>query len=223
MSPLPQEIAPGLWRWTARHPEWHPAEFGDEVASYAADADGHTVLIDPLLPEDPDATLAALDAIVRDRVAILTSIPYHVRSAEALAERYGAAIHGHPAVARRLRDRARLAAIDPEHDAELPGGVRAFAIGRPRRYEMPLWLPAHAALVFGDAVVEVGGQLRVWVQEPASDRRRRFIRERFAPTFAPLLELGAERVLVTHGEPVLSGGAAELARALEREPFWHHG
>ena len=29
---------PGLWRWTARHAEWHPGEWGAEVASFAADA-----------------------------------------------------------------------------------------------------------------------------------------------------------------------------------------
>jgi hypothetical protein len=29
------EIVPGIWRWTARHPEWHPGEFGAEVASFA--------------------------------------------------------------------------------------------------------------------------------------------------------------------------------------------
>ena len=34
------EIAPGLWRWTARHAEWHPGEWGAEVASFAVDASG---------------------------------------------------------------------------------------------------------------------------------------------------------------------------------------
>ena len=27
------EPAPGLFSWTARHPEWHPGEFGAEVVS----------------------------------------------------------------------------------------------------------------------------------------------------------------------------------------------
>ena len=138
-----------------------------------------------------------------------------------LAGRYGTAIHGHPAVEKRLTDTGPFSLIEPGGATQLPGGARALPIGRPRRYEMPLWLPSHAALVFGDAIVEVGGELRVWVQDPPGDKRRRFVRERFAPTFAPLLELGAERILVTHGEPVLANGTAELTRALEREPFWH--
>jgi hypothetical protein len=220
-----QEIADGLWRWTARHPEWHPGEFGAQVASFALQDGDAMLLIDPLLPEgehDAAVVLAALDALARAQVAILISIPYHVRSAETLADRYEATIHGHPAAAKRLHSQQRFQAIGASGDS-LPAGVRAFTIGKPKRFEMPLWLPSHSALVFGDAVVEVDGELRVWAQSAVDAGRRRFHHERFNPTLAPLVELGAERVLVTHGEPVLADGSAELARALEREPFWHHG
>ena len=37
-----------------------------------------------------------------------------------------------------------------------------------------------------------------------------------AAELRPLLELPVERVLTSHGPPVTSGGAAALARALER-------
>jgi hypothetical protein len=225
------EIDEGLWRWTARHPEWHPGEFGARVASFAIQADDVTLLIDPLLPEDEhDAAvvLAALDGLARERVAILISIPYHVRSAETLADRYDATVHGHKAAAGRLKARERFEAIEAPRagepsETELPAGVRAFAIGKPRRFEMPFFVPSHSALVFGDAVVEAGGELRVWAQSAVDADRERFHQERFNPTLRPLADLGADRVLVTHGEPVLSDGSAELARALEREPFWHHG
>jgi glyoxylase-like metal-dependent hydrolase (beta-lactamase superfamily II) len=153
---MPTPLADGLWRWTARHPEWHAGEFGREVASLRTDEG--LVLVDPLLPEEPGSVLDALDA-------------------------------------------------------------RAYAIGRPRRFEMPLHLPSHRALAFGDAVVETGGELRIWAQGRVDEKRHRFYRERFNPTLEPLLELDVERVLVTHGAPVLSGGAAELRRALEREPW----
>jgi glyoxylase-like metal-dependent hydrolase (beta-lactamase superfamily II) len=215
VSHVPEPIADGIWRWTARHAEWHPGEWGAEVACFAVDTGAETLLVDPLLPGGPaDAeTIAGLDELARERVEILVSIPYHARSAEPLADRYGATIHGHAAVAKRLRSSERLRVAAP--GTELPAGVRCFAIGRPRRYEMPFWLPSHRALVFGDAVVEHGGSLHVW------DDRPEFVREKLAPTLAPLVDLGAERVLVTHGEPVLRDGAAELARALARKPFWH--
>ena len=217
----PAELAPGLWRWTARHPEWHPGEFGREVASYALRVGDELLLIDPLVAGDDAVLDLAGDAT---RAAILVTIPYHVRSAEplwrALTSRgVPATIHGHPAAARRLSERSAFRPIEPGEP--LPGGAEAFAIGRPRRYETPLWLPSHRAIAFGDAVVESGGELRVWAQQTLDDRRLAFYRERFTPTLEPLLGLDAERVLVTHGEPVLRRGREALRRALSAPPWYH--
>jgi hypothetical protein len=220
MTHVPEEIDTGIWRWTARHLEWHPGEFGAAVASFVLHADGLTLLVDPLLPAGPASaeTIDALDALADPSgdVAILVSVPYHTRSAEPLADRYGATIYGHAAVRKRLASTERFFPVEPGAGG-LPGGAVFHAIGKPRRQEMPIWLPAHRALVFGDTVVEAGGRLRVW------DDRPDFVREKLAPTLAPLVDLGAERVLVTHGEPILSAGAAELGRALRRKPFWHRG
>ena len=212
-----QELAPGLWRWTARHAEWHPGEWGAEVASFAADAGEAVLLVDPLLPEDDAGVLERLDALAP--AAILVTIPYHARSSEALAERYGAPIHGHPAVGKRLRAGSRLKPLDA-----LPGGARAYPIGKPRRFETPIHLPSHRALVFGDAIVTTPeGDLRIWHTDRVDDARARWYRERFVPTLQPLRELDLERILVTHGEPVLQGGGAALDDALEHRPWYHHG
>ena len=213
----------GLWRWTARHPEWHPGEFGAEVASFAAKAeDGTLLLIDPLLPEqESNAVLDLLDNEAGERVAILISVPYHVRSSEELRKRYDATIHGHKAAAKRLSSKSGFHEIDP--GATLPGGVTAYTIGKPRRHEMPLHIPSHDALVFGDAVVEVDGAVRVWASDKVDAKARRFYRERFNPTLEPLLELSFDRVLVTHGRPLMDGGKRALGEALAADPWYHHG
>jgi hypothetical protein len=204
-----QELTDGLWRWTARHAEWHPGEWGAEVASFALDAGDVLLLVDPLVPDE-----GFLDPLVSGPVAILITIPYHTRSAESLSERYGAKIYGHPAVGKRLRS----ATVEP---GELPGGARTFPIGKPRRYEMPIHLPSHQALAFGDAVVTTPeGELRMWSTNPD---RERWYRERFAPTLQPLRELPLQRILVTHGEPVLRDGSAALEAALSAPPWYHHG
>lgn len=209
-----QELAAGLWRWTARHEEWHPGEWGAEVASFAVHAGDATLLIDPLVPDG-----SLLDGLVRGPVAILITIPYHTRSAEALSERYGATIHGHPAVAKRLRK----ATVEPI-EGELPGGARALHIGKPRRHETPIHLPSHRALAFGDALVTTPeGELRLWAQDPVDDKRARWYRDTFVPTLAPLRDLQPERVLVTHGEPILQEGSAALDAALDKPPWYHHG
>jgi glyoxylase-like metal-dependent hydrolase (beta-lactamase superfamily II) len=219
----PQEIAAGLWRWTARHPEWHPGEFGSEVVSFALRAGGETVLIDPLLPPEPGPVLDLIERELGERLAILITIPYHVRSSEELRRRFGGQVEttiwGHPACRKRLDEDAGFRAFEPGE--ELPGGASAYRIGKPRLFETPLLLPSHRALAFGDAVAEVDGALRVWSNRSVDRDVTRFYRERFNPTLEPLLELDFDRVLVTHGEPVLEGGRDELRAALRADPWYH--
>jgi hypothetical protein len=214
------EIAPGIWRWTTLHPEWQPdVEWGKEVASFAFAVDETLVLVDPLVP---DGVWERLDELADERasVAALITIPYHVRSSEDVLARYGAkaSVWGHPAAARRLRDGSVLRPIEP--GAPLPGSAQAFAIGSPRRQEMPLWFPSHRALAFGDTVVGVDGSLRVWEWNAVdTPKRQAWYRDRFVPTLEALLALEIESVLVTHGPPVVGGGREALRAALAADPW----
>lgn len=218
-----KELAPGLHRWTARHPDWHPGEgdgFGAEVASFALAAGDDLLLIDPLVPDDEPALLDAL-ADAASKTYILITIGYHVRSAAALSARYDAPIHGPAQAGQRLESKA-FTLLEPGTTA--PAGVLAHAIGRPRRGETPLWLPSHDAIAFGDALVTTpDGDLRMWCQEKVDDRRRAFYRDRFAPTLDPLIARQPARVLPTHGAPVLAGGAEALRAAVAAGPWYHRG
>ena len=222
------ELAAGIHRWTAPHPEWRPAV--EEVGSYALVADEALLLVDPLLPADTDERLTSLlvrlelMAAAATRVELLITIPYHTRSAEALYERFAAErptrIWGHANVRKRLR---------PETPLEvMPGGAAgtaaplaagaadAYTIGRPRRSEHPLYVPSLRAAVFGDAVVGAGGGLRFWNQ--SSGTGEAWYRDVFAPTLAPLAERPVEHVLVTHGPPVVGDGRRALALCLSAPP-----
>jgi hypothetical protein len=219
--PLLTSIAPGISRWTARHPEWHPS-WGREVASFALDLPGVLALVDPLAPADGDAFWQELDLLVEraDEVSIFITIPYHTRSSADIHARYAdrvpVRIHGHRAVSRRLPRQVPLEPLD--QGAELPAGARTVQIGNPRRQEQPVYFPSHKALAFGDTIVGVDGVLRVW-QSVESERRKAWYRDRFLPSLEPLLELDVEHVLVTHGLPVVGGGSRSLAQALAREPW----
>ncbi|WP_445148951.1 hypothetical protein [Baekduia sp. Peel2402] len=225
-----KEIAPAIHRWTARHPDWHPTrdDFGREVGSYALIADGDLLLVDPLVLADEEgaATAAQLDALANtaSKTYIFITIGYHVRSAAALAARYDATVHGPPQAGKRLADAGvRFTQLEPG-GAPGPHGVRAHAIGKPRRGETPLFFPAHGALAFGDAVVATPeGELRMWSFDADEPSRRAFYRDRFAPTLQPLLDLEPKHVLVTHGEPVLNDGAAALRAAAAADVWFHAG
>jgi hypothetical protein len=199
-----RQIRPGLWRWTAPHPGWRPGapkdspgDWPPEVGSVLCETPDATVLIDPLLPADSDRVLRALDEHVRRRgrrVAVLTTIGFHRRSRDRLAERYGA-----------TTSRARK---------NLPAGVEAFPIRGAG--ETIFWLAEHRALVPGDRILGAAGGLRLCPESWLGYLPSAITTPQLAGALRSLLDLPIERVLVSHGEPVLNGGQAALAEALSR-------
>ena len=183
------ELAPGLWRWTAPHPDWTDGDdWEQEVGCVYYEAPGATVLIDPLVPPERAKFFEALDQDVERRglpVAILVTCPWHERSVAELTERYGAA------------------------DTP-PAGVEPFLV-LPEIEETVWWLPGPRALVAGDVLLGAPDGVRVcpddWLEPPAEPASIRAALRR-------LLELPVERVLISHGEPVLEDGRSALERAL---------
>ena len=93
----------------------------------------------------------------------------------------------------------------------LPGGLEAFRTAR--RAEVVFWLPEHRALVPGDVLLgDDAGGVRMC---PESWLPGGIGHAELAESLRPLLELPVERVLVSHGEPVLEGGSAALGAALK--------
>jgi hypothetical protein len=193
-----REIAPGLYHWAAPHPNWEPdpeqespADWPEAVGSVLFQAPGAVVFIDPLVPEE---LWPSLDDLVAGRpVVVLTTMRFHGRSRDAVAERF---------VGAQVR-----------HDAPLPAGVDAVAL--PRFDETIYWLPGPRALVPGDRLIGDGdGGVRMcpesWLRyiEPAVSVGE------LRDALAPLLELPVDHVLLSHGAPVVGGGDAALARAL---------
>jgi hypothetical protein len=196
-----QPIADGLWRWTAQHPEWDQEEDGDwdrEVGSVLYAAGDATVLIDPLVvPEDDDAAWAPLDHVVQERglpVVVLTTIEFHSRSRDAAVRRYDAR--------------------DVRGADGLPAGVEAHPLAGAG--ETVYWLPRVATLVPGDRLLNPdGGGLQPSPPDWTGYMERPLETPELAAILRPLLDLPVARVLVSHGEPVLSGGHDALARAIQ--------
>jgi len=92
----------------------------------------------------------------------------------------------------------------------LPGGVVALYDGR-GRLETPLWLPEQRVIVFGDALTERAGVLRIW-SSPWHEKRA-------LPAMRELLKLPFEQVIISHSDhdPVYDRAAYE--RALKLPPW----
>jgi hypothetical protein len=189
-----QEVARGLWRWTAPHPDWEPpkeedspADWGRDVGCVAYDAGDALVLIDPLIVDGDHSELDEL-AESKPSVAVLTTIRWHGRSGKELAERYDAS----------------TSPPDSVEAIEIPGAAETI-----------FWIPEHRALVPGDRILgDRPPGLRMcpdsWLRYLEGYTRedlRKALRER-------LLDLPTEMVLVSHGEPVLRDGRRKLERAL---------
>src|SRR6266571_2442598 len=82
MSPL-EEVAPGLWRFTVTRPGIPPT-----MTAYVLRDGEDTILVDPLVDGETGPVPAALDEIVRGRVRILVTTPFHVRGSGLLWRRW---------------------------------------------------------------------------------------------------------------------------------------
>lgn len=211
-------LADGLWAWSARHREWFEgAGWPPEVWCFYVETPEATLLVDPLVPEDEaERFWRALDRDVERRgaeVAVLLTQAAHARDAAEVAARYGGGVWGHED-ARGKVGAADFHALGPEGAA--PGGARVAPLDQePGGSGTPLYLPSHRALAAGDALIAIGGELRVWWLHGASEEG--WYRERLLPSLRAWLELPLERLLVAHGEPP-AHAPADLAEALERAP-----
>jgi hypothetical protein len=191
-----EDLGGGVWRWALPHPEWRKRS--ERVNCYAIRAGEDTVLIDPLLD---DETAEALDPVIAGTVTIAVTIPYHVRSAEQASRRWSAAIVGHPDLAKRLPG------------LKVQEGAPGITLHPLPRHKEKIVQVADT-LSFGDRIVGIDGGLRIWGQRQLTEQHIKLLRE----WLTPLTRLDVERVLTTHGDPVLRDGTAALAEALEAPP-----
>jgi glyoxylase-like metal-dependent hydrolase (beta-lactamase superfamily II) len=192
-----QELAPGLRRWTAWHDHWE-----EEVGSLAVDTDDGLVFIDPIDPP-PEAGKPE---------HVLVTVYWHARATGELSARR---VWASRRSDRPLRSRG-IEVTDPFRAGdELPGGIKAFQTARAA--EVVYWLPQQRAVVAGDVLLGAGAKPRP-TDEPLRLCPERWLGKRthddLRETLRPLLDLPVERVLVSHGEPILSNAKQPLVDVL---------
>jgi hypothetical protein len=193
-----RQLADGLWRWTASHP--NAANWPDcgppvppEVGCVYYEASDAVVLIDPLLPAgEEEEFLAHLDRDVERLglpVSILLTAAWHERSAAFLRERYRA-------------------------DNRVPESVEVYPVEGAPEEQLAYFIGPHGALAVAEILVGDGHRGLVLAPSPALTDRAALDR-----SLRAIAELPVELVLVSHGEPVLSDGRAAIELALRESAF----
>jgi hypothetical protein len=191
------EIAPGLHRWTSRHGEWE-----EDVASLAVETADGLVLIDPLDVPRP----------FRKPAHVLLTVFWHYRSTPDLGAPH---VWAHQRAVRRLQNRGVDVTDAFGAGDALPGGVHAFETAR--ESEVVYWLPKQKALAVGDVFLGAGAKPN------ATDEKLRLCPQRWLgkashddlrASLEPLLDLPVQRVLVSHGAPILRDGKSALRNVL---------
>ena len=198
-----REILPGVFHWEATHPK-----IRTQVSSYWLEEGG--VAIDPLLPEAEG--IEWFSARTSPPAAVLLSNRHHYRHAGRLQEAFGCAIYCNSEGLHEFEHDERVTPFEPGE--ELPGGVRAERLGGICPDETALYIPAHRAICFADAIVR--GSLHSslaglgFVPDSLMDDppyTKRVILEAVARLLA---RLDFDTVLLAHGSPLVGEGRLPL-------------
>ena len=197
------EILPGVFHWTAKHPR-----IGIEVSSHWLEDGG--VAIDPLLSDEQRVDWFAERET--PPTAVLLSNRHHHRSASVFQDAFGATVHV---------SRPGIHAFEgPEHDVHpfdfgdtLPGGAVAVEIGGICPDDTALFLPAHRAILVADGIVsggphgegDIGFVPATLMDDP--ERTRATLLDAFRRVLA---DHDFDHVLLAHGPPMIGDGRARL-------------
>jgi hypothetical protein len=193
-----EEIAPGVWHWTALHPR-----IKIRVSSYYLPTE--RVLIDPIAPSD------GLDWFAEHGppAHVLLTNRHHYRSSAQFAERFGVTVH---CMREGMHEFSGGEQVEPfDFGDELPGEIVAHSVGAICPDETALYIPARNALALADGAVrwEAGGPLVFvpdsFMDEPA--RTKKGVRE----SYRRLAKLDFQHLLLAHGEPFVGTGRDALA------------
>ncbi len=192
-----QEIAPGLWHWSARHEHIHM-----DVSSYCLLPD--RVVIDPMVPVEG---LEWFEQHGPPEHVLLTN-RHHDRDAWRLRDAFDCTVHCIRNGLHELEGRGPVEAFD--FGAHLPGGAIVFEVDSICPDETALHIPAYRALACADGVVRWPGHdgLAFVPDQLMDDPDRTKVGLRDA--YRRLVELDFELLLLAHGDPIVRSGKEAL-------------
>jgi hypothetical protein len=198
------EIAPGLWHWTARR-----GSIGSDVSSYYLESE--RVLLDPMIPPEG---LEWLEQHGPPQHAILSN-RHHDRDSWRLGDAFGCTVHCIRNGLYELEGRGPVEAFDFGDD--LPGEISVHEVDAICPDETALYIPRHRALACADGVVrEGGGEDLEFVPDYLMDEPEQ-TKRRLRSAYRALLELDFDLLLLAHGDPVVGGARDALREFVDDE------
>ncbi len=197
-----RELLPGLFHWTAEHPN-----IGQEVSSHYL-RDGAAV-IDPLTPSEGTAAVRDLGAVRH----VVLSCRHHDRDHAAFVQEFGAAFHVSEAgVNEYPGEQIEAYSIGDE----IVPGITAVANGPIAPDDTVLRLDVEAgALLFADSLLRTDGELSFMPDSLLGDDPDQ-VRADITAALGELLDLEFDHLLFAHGDPLVGGGHEALADFVQR-------
>jgi hypothetical protein len=195
-----QEIAPGIFHWTALHPS-----IGMRVSSYFVEPAG--VVIDPMLPEDG---LEVFDRFSQPPQQALLTTRHHYRGCAELVERFGVTVACSAAGLHEFEGTDRQVEGFTGGD-ELAPGVVAVATDAISPDDVTFHI-AHGggALAFGDGLVRPPGGSLGFVPDGLIGDDPETVKAALYDAYRGLLQRDFDTLLFAHGEPLVGGGHSAL-------------
>ena len=199
-----EEIAPGIWHWTAFH-----EGIRNRVSSYYVEPS--RALIDPMLPEDDGPEWFAGRGVDR----ILLTNRHHYRH----SERFSAALGGCPVLCHEaglLEFEDGLEVQGFSFDDEVVPGIVAREVGVICPEETALHIVhGDGAMALADSVVNWPDSGLGFVPDEYIGDHPEGIQRGLRDSLRNLLHHEWDTLAVGHGDPVSPGGRAALARFVD--------
>jgi len=191
------ELAAGLWYWTARH-----EHIGADVSSYYLLAE--RVLIDPMLP--PGGGLQWLEEHGPPEHVLMTN-RHHDRDAWRIRERFGCAVH---CIRNGLHELEGRGPAEPfDFGDELPGGVVAHEVDAICPDETALHIEVgEGFLSVADGLINYDGL--GFVSDGLIGDDPEAVKDGLRTSYRRLLSLDFDGVMCAHGDPMSSGAKKAL-------------
>jgi hypothetical protein len=191
------EIAPGVFHWTAMHPN-----IKLEVSSYFLAEEG--VVLDPMRPAE------GLDwwGEHTPPAAIVLTNRHHYRQSADYVDEFGCEVFCHSAGLHEFTESQGVTGFD-DGDEPVPG-VKVKHVGSICPDEVAIHVPRASVLAFADGVVRwrPDDPLGFVPDQLFGDAEKD--KAGLIESYRALLPLAPEHLLLAHGNPIVGGGTAAL-------------